>query len=301
MKAIVRTKNGLQVQEIDAPVLAESDVFVRVMASSVTRGDVVLSSLPGIMYWMPVRKLIGMPPKKTTPGHEFAGVVEAVGQHVTRFKVGDAVFGTTTGLTVGANAEYVCVPETRDSGVILPKPESLSFEEAAVLPVGGMTALYLLKKANVQRGETVLIYGASGSVGSYAVQLAQYFGADVTGVASTRNLERVTSLGAHRVIDYTQEDFIQGDHVYDVIFDAVGKVSSKETQRVLRQNGRFVSIRESTHESTEALAFLADLTASGEIKPVIDRCYSLVRIADAYEYVKSGRKVGNVVIQVGQQ
>jgi len=301
VKAIVQTKHSLQVQEIEAPILADSDVFVRVMASSVTRGDVVLSSLPGIMYWMPIRKLIGMPPKKTTPGHEFAGVVEAVGQRVTRFKVGDSVFGTTTGLTVGANAEYVCLPETWDSGVILPKPESLSFEGAAVLPVGGITALYLLKKANVQRGEKVLIYGASGSVGSYAVQIARHFGADVTGVASTRNLDLIRSLGAHHIIDYTQDDFTQGNLAYDVIFDAVGKVSPKDTQQVLRQNGRFVSIRESTHESTEALAFLADLTASGEIKPVIDRCYPLIRVAEAYGYVKSGRKVGNVVIRVGEQ
>lgn len=300
MQAIVSTKQGFRLQQVEKHVPGDFEVLVSVYASTVTRGDVVLSSLPGIMYWMPIRKLIGMPPKKTTPGHEFAGVVEAVGQRVTRFKVGDAVFGTTTGLAAGANAEYVSVPETWHSGVILPKPEPLSFEEAAVLPVGGMTALYLLKKANFQRGEKVLIYGASGSVGSYAVQLAQYFGADVTGVASTRNLDLIQSLGAHHIIDYTQEDFTQGDHVYDVIFDAVGKVSSKETQRVLRQDGRFVSIRESTHESTEALVFLANLTASGEIKPVIDRCYPLARIAEAYKYVKSGRKVGNVVIQVGE-
>ena len=301
MQAIVSTKQGFHLQKVAKPVHGNYEVLINVYASTVTRGDVVLSSLPGIMYWMPVRKLIGMPPKKTTPGHEFAGVVEAVGQRVTRFKVGDAVFGTTTGLAAGANAEYVCVPETWHSGVILPKPESLSFEEAAVLPVGGMTALYLLKKANVQHGEKVMIYGASGSVGSYAVQLAQYFGAAVTGVASTRNLDLIQSLGAHHIIDYTQEDFTQGNHVYDVIFDAVGKVSSKETQRVLRQDGRFVSIRESTHESTEALVFLADLTASGEIKPVIDRCYPLAQIAEAYKYVKSGHKVGNVVIQVGEQ
>lgn len=301
MQAIVSTKQGFQLQTVSKPVPGDHDVLVKVYASTVTRGDAVLSGLPGVMYWSPVRKVLGIPPKKTTPGHEFAGVVEAVGQRVTRFKVGDAVFGTTTGLAAGANAEYVCVPETWHSGVILPKPEPLSFEEAAVLPVGGMTALYLLKKANFQRGAKVLIYGASGSVGSYAVQLAQYFGADVTGVASTRNIDLIQSLGAHHIIDYTQEDFTQGDHVYDVIFDAVGKVSSKETQRVLRQDGRFVSIRQSTHESTEALVFLADLTASGEIKPVIDRCYPLARIAEAYKYVKSGRKVGNVVIQVGEQ
>lgn len=298
MKAIVKIKQGFQLEKTELPLLDNNDVLVKVQTSTVTRGDVVLSSLPGIMYWSPIRQLIGMPPKKITPGHEFAGVIEAVGQRVTRFKVGDPVFGTTTGLAAGANAEYVCVPETWDSGVILPKPEVLAFEEATVLPVGGMTALYLLKKANVQLGEKVLIYGASGSVGSYAVQIACHFGSDVTGVASTRNLDLIQSLGAHHVIDYTQEDFTQGHHTYDVIFDAVGKVSLKETQRILRQDGRFVSIRERTHESTEALGFLADLTASGEIKPVIDRCYPLTQINEAYAYVRSGRKIGNVVIQV---
>lgn len=298
MQAIVSTKQGFRLQQVEKPVPGDYEVLVEVHASTVTRGDTVLSVLPGVMYWSPIRKIIGMPPKKRTPGHEFAGVVEAVGQRVTRFKVGDSVFGTTTGLAAGANAEYVCVPETWDTGVIAHKPENVSSEEATALPVGSMTALYLLKKANVQRGEKVLIYGASGSVGSYAVQIARHIGADVTGVASTRNLDLLASLGAHHVIDYTQEDFTQDDETYDMIFDAVGKASPKDSQRVLRQGGRFVSIREQTHESAEALASLAELAASGEITPVIDRCYPLSRIADAYEYVKSGRKIGNVVIHV---
>lgn len=298
MKAIVQTRRGLQLQEIESPVSGNSDVLVRVHATTVTRGDVVLHSLPGVMYWLPVRKLIGMPPRKMTPGHEFAGVVEAVGRDVTHFKAGDAVFGTTTGLAVGANAEYVCVPESWETGGIRHKPELVSYDEAAALPIGSMTAFYLLNKAKVQQGGKVLIYGASGSVGSYAVQIARYFGADVAAVASTRNLDLVKSLGADHVIDYTVDDFMQGDETYDVIFDAVGKTSLNESKRVLRQNGIFVSIRESTRETADALAFLAELAASGEIKPVIDRSYPLEQINEAYEYVRSGRKAGNVVIKV---
>lgn len=300
MKAITQTQAGLQVRNPDRPDPKAHEVLVRVVASTVTAGDVVLGQLPGILFWPPVRKLLGVPPRKTTPGHEFAGVVEAVGQEVTRLSVGDAVFGTTTGLSIGANAEYVCVPEAWDSGVIAHKPARASFEQAAALPVGAMTALYLLQKAKIQGGEKVLIYGASGSVGSYAVQLARHFGAYVTGVASTRNLNLIASLGAHQAIDYTREDFTRGDETYSLIFDAVGKISQKNSQRVLRQAGRFVSIRERTHESAEALAFLAELAASGEIRPVIDRCYPLAQIVEAYEYVRSGRKVGNVVIQIGE-
>lgn len=298
MQAIISTKQGFQLQTVTKPVPRECDVLVKVHTSTVTRGDAVLTDLPGVMYWRPVRRLLGIPPKKATPGHEFAGVIEAIGHSVTHFKAGEPVFGTTTGLTVGANAAYVCVPEVWDTGSIARKPEHLSFEEAAALPVGGMTALYLLKKAQVQRGEKVLIYGASGSVGSYAVQIARYFGADVTGVASTPNLHLVQSLGANQVIDYTSENFTQGVETYNIIFDAVGKASPKNSQRVLRDGGRFVSIRERTHESTEALAFLGNLAASGEIKPIINRCYPLAQITEAYKYVRSGHKAGNIAIQV---
>jgi len=243
MQAIIPTKQGFQLQIITKPIPDDNSILVKVHATTVTRGDTVLSSLPGVMYWSPVRKLLGVPPKKTTPGHEFSGIVEAVGRTVTKFQVGDAVFGTTTGLPVGANAEYVCVPESWETGAIVRKPENLSFREAAAIPVGGMTALYLLKKANVQNGQKVLIYGASGSVGTYAVQLARHFGAEVTGVASTRNVELVKSLGAYLVIDYKTEDFTQSEETYDVIFDAVGKASPKDSKRVLRQDGQFVSIR----------------------------------------------------------
>lgn len=298
MQAIISTKQGFQLESVPKPVPGDHDILIQVYTATVTRGDTVLSSLPGVMYWSPVRKILGMPPRKMTPGHEFAGVVEALGKNVTRLKVGDEVFGTTTGLVAGANAEYVCVPETWDTGVILPKPEALSFVQAAAIPVGGMTALYLLQKANIQSGEKVLIYGASGSVGSYAVQLARTFGADVTGVASTRNLHLVKTLGADRVIDYTRENFSQGGEMYHLIFDAVGKVSPQKSKAVLKHGGRFISIREMTHESAEALAFLANLAASGQIEPVIDRCYPLQRISEAYQYVHTGRKVGNVVIHI---
>lgn len=298
MQAIIPTKQGFQLQTATNPVPDDHEVLVRVYATTVTRGDVVLSSLPGFMYWSPIKQLLGMPPKKTTPGHEFAGVVEAVGHNVTRFKVGDSVFGTTTGLTAGANAEYVCVPEAWDTGVIAHKPDGMSFEEATALPVGSMTAWYLLQKAAVQRGERVLIYGASGSVGSYALQLARHLGAEVTGVASTRNLDLLQSLGADHVIDYTKADFTQRDQTYDVIFDAVGKASPDKSKRVLRDGGRFVSIRETTHESADALSLISDLAESGELKPVIDRHFALAQISEAYEYVRTGRKTGNVIIEV---
>lgn len=291
---------GFQLQTITKPVPNNHDVLVHVYATTVTRGDVVLSSLPGFMYWSPIKQLLGIPPKKTIPGHEFAGIVEAVGDSVTRFKVGDAVFGTTTGLTTGSNAEYVCVPETWDTGVITHKPEHLSFEEAAALPVGGMTAWYLLQKAAVMHGEKVLIYGASGSVGSYALQLAHHLGANVTGVASTRNLDLIQSLGANHVIDYTKTDFTQGNETYDVIFDAVGKATPGKSKRVLRKGGRFISIRETTHESAEVLTHLSNLADSGKLKSVIDRHFTLEQISEAYKYVKSGRKTGNVIISVRQ-
>ncbi|NDJ87350.1 MAG: NAD(P)-dependent alcohol dehydrogenase [Chloroflexi bacterium] len=300
MKAVINTKHGLQLQHVEKGIPGTDEILIRVHAATVTAGDVILSNLPGLMYWAPVRSLLGVPPKKTIPGHEFAGIVEAAGQHVTRFKVGDPVFGTTTGLAVGANADYVRLPEAWSTGVIALKPGSLSYTQTAALPVGAMTALYLLRKAEIQPGEKVLIYGASGSVGTYAVQLARYLGADVTGVCSTRNVEMVRSLGANRVIDYTQEDLTQSDEAYAVVFDAVGKMLPAQRKRVLRPNGRHTTIRSATHEDSGSLEFLRTLVDAGEIKPIIDRCFHLEQIAEAYEYVRSGRKAGNVVIQIAE-
>jgi NADPH:quinone reductase-like Zn-dependent oxidoreductase len=295
MQAVIQTKQGLTVQQVEKPIPGDKEILVKVHAATVTQGDVVMQKIPRIAY-MPL-SLFGMR-YKPTPGHEFAGVVEAVGRSVTRFQVGDAVFGTTTGLQAGANTEYVVVPESWKSGVVVLKPETLSFEDAVALPVGGMTALYLLNQANVQPGARVLIYGASGSVGSYAVQLAKHLGAVVTGVCSTRNIEMVKSLGTDHIIDYKFEDFSERDERYDVIVDAVGKTTRTQRKRALKPAGRVVSVRSITHESADALAHLAELAATGTIRPVIDRCYSLEQVADAYDYVASGRKTGNVVVQI---
>ncbi len=235
--------------------------------------------------------------RKHTPGHEFSGTVEAAGQDVTRFKVGDAVFGTTTGLRVGANAEYVCLPETGKTHVMIHKPGNISFEQAAALPVGAMTALQILQKAEIQDGQKVLVYGASGSVGTFAVQLAKYFGASVTGVCSTRNIDMVQSLGVDQVIDYKHEDFTQNNVTYDVIFDAVGKLKEASIRHLLPQGGQYLSTKTMTHETLENLTLIAQLAQDATIKAVIDRCYPLARTVDAYQYVESGRKAGNVVIR----
>ncbi len=297
MKAIVTTKygspDGLQLQEVDKPIPADNELLVKVHAATVTAGDVMLRKLTFPLSI--IMRVMGIPRKKT-PGHEFAGEIEAVGNSVIRFKIGDQIFGTTTGLNVGTNAEYVCLPEAWPSGVLALKPANITYEEAAALPVGGMTALYLLKKANIQSGQKVLIVGASGSVGSYAVQLAKHFGATVTGVSSTANVDMVASLGADNVIDYTKEDFTQNGQTYDVIFDAVGKTSQSQSKSALAEGGAFVSVQSTTKESMENLLLLKELAEIGAIKPVIDRRYTLEQVAEAHRYVETGRKRGNVVI-----
>ena len=300
MQAAVITNNGIEVQHVARPTPGDNEILVRVHMATVTRGDVVLKNLPGVMYWLPVRKPLGVPPKKTVPGHEFAGVVEAVGSQVTAFRVGDSVFGTTTGLAVGANAEYVVVPQVSKTAVLAQKPPELSDEQVAALPVGAMTALYLLRAANVKVGQRVLIYGASGSVGSYAVQIARASGTTVTAVCGTRNVEQVRALGADEVIDYKMEDFSHRGETYNVIFDAVGKMTTHQRKRALKPNGAFTSIRTMTGESAEAVKQIIEWATAGQITPLIDRCYPLASVSEAYEYVASGRKTGNVIIQVHQ-
>jgi NADPH:quinone reductase-like Zn-dependent oxidoreductase len=228
-------------------------------------------------------------------GHELAGDVESVGGDVTRFRKGEAIFAST-GYPGGANAELICLPET---GVIALKPSNLTYDEAAAVPVGGLTALHFMKAAAIQPGESVMIYGASGSVGSYAVQLAKDFGAGVTAVCSTANLEWVKALGADRVIDYTKEDFSMSGETYDVVFDAVGKTSASRFQRSLKNKGTYLSVSSPSSESAEGLAFLKGLIEAGRLKPVIDRRYPLEQVAEAHRYVETGRKKGNVVLVIG--
>lgn len=300
MKAIICTKHGppevLQLQEVEKPTPRENEVLIKVHAATVTTGDVMLRKLHPLLV-LPMR-LFGVR-RKRIPGHEFAGEVEASGRDVKRFKPGDQVFGTTTGLSVGANAEYVCLPEEWGSGVLAVKPSNVSFEEAAALPVGGMTALYLLGKGNIQSRQKVLVYGASGSVGTYAVQLARHhFGADVTGVCSTANIELVKSLGAGQVIDYTKEEVTQSSQPYDVVFDAVGKLPSSKAQSMLKENGVFLTVQSSTSEGMENIIVLKGLAESGKVRAVIDKRYPLEQTAEAHRYVEAGHKKGNVVIAV---
>lgn len=302
MKAIISTHAGppevLQLQDVPKPAPQAHEVLIRVQAATVTAGDVLLRRLPAWL-WLPMRVFSPHRPKRI-PGHELAGEVEAVGQGVTRFAVGDQVFGTTTGLSAGANAEYVCLPEAWPTGVLARKPANLSYAEAAALPVGGLTALQLLRKGKVQAGHAkrVLIYGASGNVGTFAVQLARHFGAEVTGVCSGANVALVRSLGAQHVIDYTREDFAKSGETYDLIFDAVGKSSPARGRRALKPGGVYISVAAPTRENPDDLNYLRELAEAEAIKAVIDRRYPLAQAADAHRYVETGRKRGSVGLTI---
>lgn len=300
MKAAVCKKSGppevIQFRETVKPVPLGNEILVKIYASSVTRGDVRLRKIPRLVLYS-LGLLFGFKPMEIT-GVEFAGIVEDTGRDVIRFKKGDHVFGTTTGLKYGGNAEYVCVPEERKHGVVLKKPDNLSFIESAAVPVGAMTALHNLRKAKIQSGQKILVYGASGSVGTYAVQIAKYFGAEVTAVCSTPNIEMVTSIGADTIIDYTKDDFTQAGAVYDAVFDAVGKISKTKCKKILKEHGIYLTIKYPTSEKVEYLNFIKTLIEAGKLKPVIDRTYFLENIIEAHRYVEKGHKRGNVAITV---
>jgi NADPH:quinone reductase-like Zn-dependent oxidoreductase len=309
LKAVVCTKYGppenLQIKEVEKPSPKDHEVLIKIKATTVHIGDTKIRRLePGLgpvrdFFFKPLMRIVvGFNgPRKKILGMELAGDIEAVGKEVTRFKIGDPVFASTE-FRLGAYAEYCCMSE---AGILAIKPTNMTYEEAAPVSNAGLTALINLRKANIQKGQKVLIYGASGSVGTYAVQIAKHFGAEVTGVCSTANLDMVKSLGAVRVIDYTQQDFTQSGEAYDVIFDAVGKIPYSRRKKSLTKSGIYLSalaLSGNIKLKVIDLIFLKDLCEAGKLRSVIDKCYPMNQIVEAHRYVDQGHKKGNVVLTI---
>lgn len=302
-KAMVCTKYGspdvLELHEVQKPVPKENELLVKIHATTVASGDLRVRAFDSpILLWLPMRIFLGLrKPRKSILGVELAGEVEEIGKNVKGFKRGDQVFAMT-GMNFGAYAEYTCIPET---GQVAIKPDNMPLKEAAAVLFGGTSALYFLRKGQIEERKKVLIYGASGSVGTSAVQLAKYYGAEVTAVCSSANFELVHSLGADHAIDYTEEDFTSSDERYDLIFDAVGKSSKAQCKKALLPDGSYVSVEGQgiAKVHTKDLLFLKSLIEEEKLKAVIDRHYLLEQIPEAHRYVETGHKKGNVVVTIG--
>jgi len=312
MKAIVCKKYGpaenLVIVECNKPIPMDDEVLIKIFATTVHIGDTKIRRFePGMglikdFFFKPIMRIIlGFTgPRKKILGMELSGEIETIGKNVTLFKVGDPVFASTE-FRFGSYAEYCCLPE---KGILAIKPKNMTHEEAAPVSNGGITALIHLRKANIRKGQKVLIYGASGSVGTYAIQIAKYYGAEVTAVCSTSNLEMVKSLGADKVIDYTRQNFTRSGETYDVIYDAVGKIESSKRKKSLSESGRYLNVLSMSGNiklKVDDLYFLKKLCEEGKLRTVIDRIYTFGEIVEAHKYVELGHKKGNVVITVREQ
>ncbi|MGI6342468.1 MAG: NAD(P)-dependent alcohol dehydrogenase [Bacteroidales bacterium] len=303
MKAVICTKYGkpevLEIVEVAKPKPKDDEVLVKIITTTVHVGDTRIRKADPFL----VRLVFGLfkPKKNLILGMEISGEIEAIGKNVTSFNVGDKVFAYT-GLKFGGYAEYICLPEKSKSftknGLLAFKPENLSFVEAATVPAGGITALKNLQKANISKGQKILINGASGSLGTFAIQLAKNYDAEVAAVCSEKNIELVKSIGADKLIDYTKDDFTKSNEKYDIVYDAVMKSTKAKCKSILKENGVFLNNSQLPKTEEKDLLFLRDLIESGKMKPVIDRVYSMEQIVEAHEYVDRGHKKGNVVIKI---